>query len=209
MWFGEFKCLFPQNEQQPDSSLPCGVFHQTLTSWEGKEFRLLNQFQVVYLHAIKWSPARSIFRIREAEQVCTVVIHQKDVDAWISCHRGFWLSGVAWRVRASPRQQVASPPASSGTSLPECHNCARSCGESPKPSGVQRTHTRVPAPQLELFIYFEGRSISDPGIGELRGCSLSLLPGRVHPGGRSLSSGGPAGDWARAGPPSSFQLDPT
>lgn len=85
-------------------------------------------------------------------------------------------------MRASPRQQVASPPASSGTSLPECHNCARTCGESPKPSGVQRTHTRVPAPQLELFIYFEGRSISDPGIGELRGCSLSLLPGRVHPG---------------------------
>lgn len=94
-----------------------------------------------------------------------------------------WVGWLGVCVRASPRQQVASPPASSGTSLPECHNCARSCGESPKPSGVQSTHTRVPAPPLELFIYFEGRSISDPGIGELRGCSLSLLPGRVHPGG--------------------------
>lgn len=64
---------------------------------------------------------------------------------------------------------------------------------------VCTAHTRVPAQQLELFIYFEGRihfTLRDRGAARML---PAPAPGQSTLGGRSVSPGGPAGDCARAG----------
>lgn len=73
---------------------------------------------------------------------------------------------------------------------------------------VCTAHTRVPRRSWSYLFILRDGSISDSGVGELRGCSLRLLLGIVQLGSRSFPPRRPS--WglsqSRGPPPSSWTL---